>query len=157
MNAAVPYLLDLLRIPADTFQLFIATGVINAHTGTLVAAMHTVAVAVLGSAAMVGAIRFQPARLIRYLVVTALATAATLGGLKAAFATILRPSQLGAGLVEGMEPLYPHRPARVIENSRRPIRRGHADLARRGHPGPGGPPGRLPARDPGLQLHQQQG
>ena len=48
LNAAVPFLLDLFRIPADTFQLFLATGVINSHVGTLVAAMHTVTVALLG-------------------------------------------------------------------------------------------------------------
>ena len=41
LNAAVPFLLDLFRIPADTFQLFLATGVINSRVGTLVAAMHT--------------------------------------------------------------------------------------------------------------------
>jgi hypothetical protein len=29
LNAAVPFLLDRFRIPADTFQLFLATGVIN--------------------------------------------------------------------------------------------------------------------------------
>ena len=31
LNAAVPFLLDLFRIPADTFQLFLATGVINSR------------------------------------------------------------------------------------------------------------------------------
>ncbi len=35
LNAAVPFLLDLFRIPADTFQLFLATGVINSRVGTL--------------------------------------------------------------------------------------------------------------------------
>jgi len=34
LNAAVPFLLDLFRIPADTFQLFLATGVINSRVGT---------------------------------------------------------------------------------------------------------------------------
>ena len=41
INAAVPFLLDLFRIPADTFQLFLATGVVNARFGTLMAAVHT--------------------------------------------------------------------------------------------------------------------
>ena len=41
LNAAVPFLLDQFRIPADTFQLFLATGVINSRVGSLVAAVHT--------------------------------------------------------------------------------------------------------------------
>ena len=37
LNAAVPYLLDLFRIPHDTFQLFLATGVVNSRVGSAVA------------------------------------------------------------------------------------------------------------------------
>ena len=44
LNSAIPFLLDLFHVPADTFQLFIATGVINSRFGTLLAAMHTITV-----------------------------------------------------------------------------------------------------------------
>ena len=47
----MPFLLDLFRIPADTFQLFLATGVVNARFGTLLAAVHTLTVALLGACA----------------------------------------------------------------------------------------------------------
>ena len=60
LNVAVPFLLDLFRIPADTFQLFLASGVINSRFGTLVAAMHTVTVALLGACAMTGALDLEP-------------------------------------------------------------------------------------------------
>ena len=60
LNVAVPFLLDLFRIPADTFQLFLATGVVNSRFGTLVAAMHTVAVALLGTCAMTGVAPVAP-------------------------------------------------------------------------------------------------
>ena len=33
LNAAVPFLLDHFRIPADTFQLFLATGIVNSRVG----------------------------------------------------------------------------------------------------------------------------
>ncbi len=59
LSAAVPFLLDVFRIPADTFQLFLATGVINQRFGSLLAAVHTVVVGVLGSAAIAGAVRFD--------------------------------------------------------------------------------------------------
>ena len=89
LNVAVPFLLDMFRIPADTFQLFLATGVINSRFGSLLAAVHTVTIALLGTAAVVGAVRLVPARLIRYAVITVLLTAATLGGLRLAFEVLL--------------------------------------------------------------------
>ena len=54
VNAAVPFMLDLLRIPADTFRLFVGSAIVNARFGTLLAAVHTVAVAVIGTCAMKG-------------------------------------------------------------------------------------------------------
>src|SRR5262245_2970996 len=89
LNAAVPFLLDLFRIPADTFQLFIATGVINSRFGALVAAVHTIAVALLGSAAIAGTMTFDSRRIIRYLVTTAVLTIAVVGGLRVTFRTWL--------------------------------------------------------------------
>ena len=92
LNAAVPFLLDLFRIPADTFQLFLATGVINARVGTLVAAVHTVAVALLGSCAISGMLQFKRAALVRYATISLLLTVVVIGGARALFAGLLRPA-----------------------------------------------------------------
>jgi len=83
INVAVPFLLDLFRIPSDTFQLFLATSVVNSRFGTLLAAMHTVAVAILGTWAMAGAIRIDARRLTRYAIVTLTLTVGTVGGVRA--------------------------------------------------------------------------
>jgi Na+/H+-dicarboxylate symporter/ABC-type amino acid transport substrate-binding protein len=91
LNVAVPFLLDLFRIPADTFQLFLASGVINARVGSLVAAVHTVTVALLGACAIGGLLRVRRGALIRYLTVTALLTVAVIGGMRLLFAGLLRP------------------------------------------------------------------
>lgn len=117
LSVAVPFLLDLFRIPADTFQLFLATSVINSRFGSLLAAVHTVAVALLGSAALVGALRFSPVRLGRYLVVTAGITAVTVGGLRVTFETALAGSFAGEELVYGMRPLMTAGGARLLKPS----------------------------------------
>lgn len=114
LNAAVPFLLDVFKLPADTFQLFLATGIVNARFSTLVAAVHTVAVGLLGSAALVGAIRFDPVRLARFALVSVLLTAACLGGLRLAFSTVLRQEFAGAELVYGMKAVYPATDATVL-------------------------------------------
>ncbi len=116
LNAAVPFLLDVFKIPADTFQLFLATGIVNARFSTLVAAVHTVAVGLLGSAALVGAIRFDPVRLARFAVVSILLTAACLGGLQLAFSTVLRQEFAGAELVYGMKAVLPAGDATVLKD-----------------------------------------
>ena len=59
INVALPFLLDLGKIPADTFQLFLTTGVINARFGTLTSAMYMVTLALAGSYALVGNLRFS--------------------------------------------------------------------------------------------------
>ena len=115
LSAAVPFLLDLFRIPADTFQLFLATGVVNSRFGSLLAAVHTVAVTLLGSAAIVGALRFNPARVLRYLVITSVLTVSTFGGLRMLFNSALKPSFAGEELVYGMRPLMTQQEARLVK------------------------------------------
>jgi hypothetical protein len=91
LNAAMPFLLDLFRIPADTFQLFLATGVINSRIGTLVAATRTLAVALLGASAISGRLRFERRSLIRYATISVALTIVVVGGARVVFADILRP------------------------------------------------------------------
>ena len=81
INVSFPFLLDFAHVPADTFQLFLATGVLNSRFGTLAAAMHMVVLALAGTYALSGKLRLSPKPLIRYGLVTAGITAATLVGL----------------------------------------------------------------------------
>ena len=107
INVALPFLLDVVQIPADTFQLYLTTGVINARFGTLTSAMYMVTLALAGSYALAGNLRLSPARILRYVLVTAGLTVATL----TATGGLLRI--LGAGtydedrVVEGMKLLRP--------------------------------------------------
>jgi Na+/H+-dicarboxylate symporter/ABC-type amino acid transport substrate-binding protein len=86
LNAAVPFLLDLFRIPADTFQLFLATGVVNSRVGSLVAAVHTLTVALLVSCAVSRHLRWRRGPFLTYVGVTALAAVALVGGTRVLFA-----------------------------------------------------------------------
>ncbi len=95
MNVAMPFLLDFARVPADTFQLFLATGVLNSRFGTLAGASHMLVLAIVGTYALRGRLRFSGPRVVRYAVTTAALFAARLGGL----AVSLRA--LGGGSYEG--------------------------------------------------------
>jgi ABC-type amino acid transport substrate-binding protein len=89
LTVAIPYLLDMLRIPADTFQLFLVSGVINSRFGTLMAAMHTLVLALLGACAIGGALRFQAGRILRYGVISVLLLVATVGGAGFVFSALM--------------------------------------------------------------------
>jgi Na+/H+-dicarboxylate symporter len=90
-NAAVPFLLNLFQLPADTFQLFLATGVVNGRFGALLAAAHLIALALIGSCAMAGEVRWRTAPAVRYFAITIVLAAAFVAGGRALFATVLAP------------------------------------------------------------------
>jgi Na+/H+-dicarboxylate symporter/ABC-type amino acid transport substrate-binding protein len=79
---ALPFLLDLMRIPADTFQLFVALDVSTGRFGQLLGGVHTYALAVMVGGAAAGMLKVQRAALMRYLGITAVLTVTVLGGLR---------------------------------------------------------------------------
>ncbi len=80
LNSAIPFLLDLLRIPEDLFQMFLVSGVVNSHVGSGAGVMHTMAVAVIGSYLMVHRFPKNVGKLFRFLGVTILLVAGFLFG-----------------------------------------------------------------------------
>jgi Na+/H+-dicarboxylate symporter/ABC-type amino acid transport substrate-binding protein len=86
LTAAVPFLLDLFRIPSDTFQLFLATGVVNSRVGSLVAAVHTLVVALLVSCAVTGHLRWRRGYVVSYAGITAVLAVIVIGGTRVLFA-----------------------------------------------------------------------
>ena len=102
MTAAVPFLLDVFRVPADTFQLYLAGGVINARLGSLVAAMHTVTVALLGSCALMGVVRWRARAVARYAAITIALTAIVIGGTRLIAGALLAEPPSMAGVLDRM-------------------------------------------------------
>ena len=80
LNVAIPFLLDMFHVPADTFQLFLATAVVNSRFGTLLSAVHALTLALIGTCAVVGLLRFDARKLIRFSAITAILALATIGG-----------------------------------------------------------------------------
>jgi Na+/H+-dicarboxylate symporter len=113
VNAAIPFMLDLLRIPADTFRLFVTSAIINARFGTLVAAVHTLTIAVLGTCAVAGMITFDARKMLRFAIITCVATAALVGGTRVLLQTALNRPYEKDVILSGMGMLRDRGPARV--------------------------------------------
>lgn len=89
VNVAIPFLLDLMELPHDLFQLFVATSVVNSRFGTLVQAMHVLVLTLLGTCALTGVVRFELWRLLRYAGLTTLIVAGVVLGARAFFAVAI--------------------------------------------------------------------
>ncbi len=114
INVAMPFLLDFARVPADTFQLFLATGVINSRFGTLAGASHLIVLAIVGTYALQGRLRWSARRLLRYALVTAALTAATLGGLAAGLHALGGASYEGGRVASELGPRFPASPGATV-------------------------------------------
>jgi Na+/H+-dicarboxylate symporter len=116
LNTAIPFILDLLRLPADLFNLFVVSSVANARFGSAAAAMHTLALAVIGAHLMARRPVGGVSRLARFAAVSAaivgvfvvgsrLLLAAVLPGPEGASATFDRLRVTGAwGRLAQIEP-----------------------------------------------------
>lgn len=67
--AAIPFLLDLFRLPADLFNLFLISGVVGARLSDVVGAMHLMVFTLLVGAALAGALKVKAKRLIMVILV----------------------------------------------------------------------------------------
>jgi Na+/H+-dicarboxylate symporter/ABC-type amino acid transport substrate-binding protein len=117
VNAAIPYLLDMLRIPADTFRLFVASAVINARFGTLVAAVHTLSLAILGTCAVTGTLSIRFSRLFRYAAVTVLLTALVVVSIRVLLQVVLVTPHDRPAVLSDMQMLRDRGPAVVLPSA----------------------------------------
>jgi len=86
---AIPFLLDLFRIPADTFHLFVLVdNIVGNRFTAMLGAMHVLALALLAASSMEGLIRVRPRLILRYAVLTVVIMVAAIGGVRLMFEAI---------------------------------------------------------------------
>ena len=86
---AVPFMLDLLHIPADLFQLYVVSDVFTGRFGMLLAAIFVLLWSTLGACAMAGVLRVRWRRLGRLGVVTVLLVGVGVLGVHAFFTHVV--------------------------------------------------------------------
>jgi proton glutamate symport protein len=89
---AVPFLLDLFRIPADTFQLFlIADNVVGNRFGSMLASVHILSLALLGACGAAGVVTFRRLPLVRWAGVAIVLVLVGFGGIRLGFDAVDHP------------------------------------------------------------------
>jgi Na+/H+-dicarboxylate symporter/ABC-type amino acid transport substrate-binding protein len=77
---AIPFLLDLFRIPADMFQLYVVTSIVAMRTAGLAAIVHLFCVSVLVACALNGVMKLRLHRLAALGIVAVVVVAVAVGG-----------------------------------------------------------------------------
>ncbi len=110
---AIPFLLNLMGLPDDSFQLFLSVDVIVKSFRMLVATTHTLAFTLLTAFAMQGRLRVQWKRLGRIGAVTALLMLLVFGGARALFTLVLSEDYQKDKIIANMEMIQQPAPATV--------------------------------------------
>jgi Na+/H+-dicarboxylate symporter/ABC-type amino acid transport substrate-binding protein len=84
-NVAIPLLLDLFRIPADTFQLYLALNIIVGRLASLLTVMNNLVLTVVGACALGGLLTVRRWHLLRHAGLTVVLAAGLLGGARLFF------------------------------------------------------------------------
>ncbi|TVQ87579.1 MAG: hypothetical protein EA400_11035 [Chromatiaceae bacterium] len=114
---ALPFLFDLLQLPADLFQVFITVDVIGARFGTLLAGMHLIAIALIGAYALRGRLYIRPLALLRFAAISVALLFALLLGIRAFYTYIfVAPFTLDQELA-GMTLLETPQPHQVYQEA----------------------------------------
>lgn len=90
VDIAMPFMLDLMRIPADLYQLYVATGVINGRFATLLAAMNMVIFTLLATASLTGVMSLSKKKLLTYVIASLLLTFGVIGATRGYFSIAVK-------------------------------------------------------------------
>ena len=90
LNIAIPYLLDVLKLPADLFQLYLIAGIVTSWFATLLAAMNLLVFTILSVSLLTGVASIRKARVLAYTGLTALLMLILVGGLRLYFGQFVK-------------------------------------------------------------------
>ncbi len=100
-QTALPFLMDQFEIPQDLFQLYIPTSIVTGKFDTLVSAANLLAFSLIGTGALTGYLVLKPARILRYLGISAVALILTVIGTGALLGAVIDTSfKKGQGLMQ---------------------------------------------------------
>jgi ABC-type amino acid transport substrate-binding protein len=126
---ALPFLLDIQKLPQDLFQLYIPTGIINGKFDTMVSAMNLLAFSVIGTAALTGHLKINFNKLLRFLVLSMVLLVLTVLGTRAFLGEVIDTSYHKDKVIMGMSLIQPAVSTTVYETRQDLPRRINPELS----------------------------
>lgn len=119
-QVALPFLMDLVEVPQDLFQLYIPTTLLNGKLDSAVGAMSLFAFSAITATAMAGRLRLSVAGVLRFLLVTGVLVAAAVASTSWLLAAIVDTHYTKAQVIQSMH-LSRSPPALTVYTGRPPI------------------------------------
>lgn len=94
VDLALPFLLDQMRIPSDTYQLYVVTGVVNGWFATLLATMNLFAFTLIATSAATGNLKIKPRQCVILGATASVLTVVVLLGARVGFSSIMGKSDI---------------------------------------------------------------
>jgi Na+/H+-dicarboxylate symporter len=105
VHVAIPMLLDLLHIPIDLYQLYLAIGVVTDRFSALLTTMNNLMLTLLGACAVGGLLRVSWSKVLRHALLTVVLIVAIVGGARAFFNSAFSRVYHQDKLITRMQPL----------------------------------------------------
>ena len=121
VTVAMPFALDLMKLPADMFQLFLVTGVYAANISDCLAAMHLMALTLMVACASSGTLRLRWKRVGMVLVSAVLLAGILLLGTRVYLAKTFEGSYDKDKVLASMQLLENPVPATIVEPAPNPV------------------------------------
>ncbi|MBL0713049.1 MAG: cation:dicarboxylase symporter family transporter [Desulfosarcina sp.] len=83
VDVALPFMLDLMRLPQDMYQLYVVTGILNGRFATLLAAMNLIVFTMLATASLTGVMTINKKKLLTYIGLSLVMTFGVIGATRA--------------------------------------------------------------------------
>ena len=113
VDVALPFMLDLMRLPSDMYQLYVVTGVINGRSATLLAAMNLLVFTMLTTASLTGTMKINK-RKVTMVALTCLGlTVAVILGSHLYFSAVVKNEYQKDTVVKSMQLLQDPAPYRL--------------------------------------------
>ena len=116
-NLAMPYLLNLMHLPQDMFQLFLLTGVVEGRIGDALGAMHLVVFCLLSMCALTGTLTLNWKAIAKYCGAMAVSGISIQLALSALLPTVLRSESNESNRIAEMQLIREPVPAAVIRET----------------------------------------
>ncbi len=115
VTIAIPFLLDFMRLPADLFNLFILTGIVNGHLSSLTGAMHLFAFTAVTAAAVSGRLQFRRRYALAAAAMSVSLIIVCVGSTRSYLSWVLERSADTGEIVAGMQPVGDVAEATVLD------------------------------------------
>jgi ABC-type amino acid transport substrate-binding protein len=116
VDVALPFMLDLMRLPSDMYQLYVVTGVINGRSSTMLAAMNLVVFTMLTTASLTGTMKINKKKILISALACLTLTAAVLLGSRLYFSAVVKNVYQKDVVVANMQLLQNPAPYRLYRD-----------------------------------------